>query len=391
MRRLSSADTLPPDTLPPDTLAPDTLAPDTLAPDTLAPDTLIVLPPKEGFAPGSVGAIGLLVERLARAGAGGLVLGAAGGATFPGVAYEQVRPGFTVPWGLGRAGRYAAGVARVVRRVRPRLVEVHNWPEVALRLRGLGAAVTLILNNDPQTMRGARTVRERARLVAGLAGVAAASEWIRGRLLEGGAGEVAVLPNCIDLPPPPAEARDDVILFAGRVVADKGADAFVAACAEALPQMPGWRAVMIGADRFRVDSPETPFLRALRPAAAAAGVEMRGHQPNDAVVAAMGRAAIVVMPSRWPEPFGLVALEAMAHGAALVCSGTGGLREVAGEAALYADPDRPGALAAAILSLARDPGRRAALAAAGRARAEGFAAPEAAGRLLAFRAAVLAR
>ena len=49
------------------------------------------------------------------------------------------------------------------------------------------------------------------------------------------------------------------MLFAGRVVSDKGADAFVQACAGALPRLPGWRAEMLGADRFGADSPETPF------------------------------------------------------------------------------------------------------------------------------------
>ena len=132
---------------------------------------------------------------------------------------------------------------------------------------------------------------------------------------------------------------------------------------------------MIGADRFRADSPDTEFLRSLRPRAAAAGVAMLGHRPNDAVLAAMQRAAIVVVPSRWEEPFGLVALEAMACGAALVCSPRGGLREVAGETAMYADPDQPEALAGAILRLADDVGLRATLASAARLRSEGFGAP----------------
>ena len=349
-------------------------------------ETVIVLPPKEGFSAGAVGAIGLLVERLARAGAGGLVLGRPNEApTFPGVAFAAVRPA----WGLSRAGRYAAGVARAVARIGPRLIEVHNWPEVALRLVRTGRPVTLILNNDPQGMRGTRTPAQRTVLMRRLAGVAASSDWLRGRILEGvPGGSVTVLPNCIDVPPPPEAARDRLILFAGRMVADKGADVFVDACARALPHLPGWRAEMIGADRFRPDSPETAFLRALRPAAARAGVALRGHQPNAVVVEAMRRAAMVVMPSRWAEPFGLVALEAMACGAALVCSGRGGLREVGGEAALYAEPEGA-AVAEAVLALARDNGRRAALAAAGRARAEGFGAPAAAARLLAFRARVL--
>ncbi|HYZ64074.1 MAG TPA: hypothetical protein VE650_16620, partial [Acetobacteraceae bacterium] len=73
-----------------------------------------------------------------------------------------------------------------------------------------------------------------------------------------------------------------------------------------------------------------------------------------------------------------------------VCSPHGGLPEVAGETALYADPDQPEMVGAAIMELATDVGRRAALAAAGRVRSEGFGAPAAAARLLELRAAILA-
>jgi glycosyltransferase involved in cell wall biosynthesis len=351
-------------------------------------DTAIVLPPNEGFSPEAVGAIGLLVHRLARAGAGGLVFGMPTiGEPFPDVPFQPVRPG----WGLSRGSRYVRGLAAAIRPVRPRLIEVHNRPEIALGLLGLGSPVTLILNNDPRGMRRARSVRQRARLLERLALVMTSSDWLRHRLLEGvpaPARPPVVLPNCIDIPPRASGSREHLILFAGRVVRDKGPDTFVEACARVLHKLPGWRAEMIGADRFRPDSPDTEFIRALRPRAEAAGVTLLGHQPNDAVLAAMQRAAIVVVPSRWAEPFGLVALEAMACGAALVCSPRGGLPEVAGETALYADPDQPGDLAAAILELATDVGRRATLAAAARLRAEGFGAPAAADRLLNLRAAI---
>lgn len=351
----------------------------------------IVLPPKEGFSPGAVGAVGLLVERLVRAGASGVVVGRpAAGETFAGVAYNGAKPGL----GLTQAARYGAGVARSLRPLRPALVEVHNRPEIALALvrRLPGVPVALTLHNDPQGMRRARSTADRAWLLHRLARVVCVSEWVRRRLLDGVAAPArppAVLPNCIDLPPAPHPARERLILFAGRVVADKGADLFVAACAEALPRLPGWRAEMIGADRFGTGSPETPFLRALRPRAAAAGVVLRGYLPHAAVLDAMGRAAIVAVPSRWDEPFGLAALEAMAAGAALVCSPRGGLPEVAGDAALYADPARPGALAAALLALAGDDARRAALADVGRTRAERFGAGDAARALLALRQDIL--
>jgi len=197
-----------------------------------------------------------------------------------------------------------------------------------------------------------------------------------------------VLGNPIDLAalPPPAP-REDLILFAGRAVADKGADVFVEACARALPGLPGWRAELAGADRFRAGAPDTPFLRALRPAARAAGVALAGHVPRAEVQARMARAAIVAVPSRWPEPFGLVALEAMAAGAALVATGTGGLGELTEGVALRIPPDDPEALAAALAVLARDPGRRAAMGEAGRRRARDFDRSVVAARLAALRPA----
>jgi glycosyltransferase involved in cell wall biosynthesis len=147
---------------------------------------------------------------------------------------------------------------------------------------------------------------------------------------------------------------------------------------------------MIGADRFGPDSPETPWLAALRPQAAAAGVAMPGYRPHAEVLAAMARAAIVVVPSRWDEPFGLTALEAMACRAALVASPRGGLPEVYGETAVVIDPEDPAGIAAALVALARDPARRAALASAGRARAETFDVTPAVARLDALRTDVLA-
>lgn len=63
---------------------------------------------------------------------------------------------------------------------------------------------------------------------------------------------------------------------------------------------------------------------------------------EDAQVAALYRGATaVVLPSIY-EGFGLPALEAMMAGTALVCSDIPVLREVAGDAALYAPPGEPG-------------------------------------------------
>ena len=349
----------------------------------------VVLPPREGFSAEAVGAIGLLVHRLSRPDE--LVIGRrVAEAPFADRRHLAVAP---PRWRPGRGPiRYAAAVAAILRRHRVRLIEVHNRPDVATALarRFPRTPMLLVLHNDPRTMRLARTVRSRQALARRM-GIVAVSGYLRGRFLAGTAGvDAAVLPNCLDLaalpPALPAAARERLILFAGRLVADKGADSFVAACARVLPDLPGWRALMIGADRFRAAADETPFLAALRPAAAAAGIGLAGYRPHAAVLEAMARAAIVVVPSRWSEPFGLAALEAMASGAALVCSDRGGLGELAREAAVIVDPDRPDEIAAALCRLAADVPERERLGEAGRRRAAEHDLPGARRALEAIRA-----
>ncbi len=352
-----------------------------------------VLPPREGFSPSAVGAIGLLVHRLGSPDMP--VIGQGCDTPFPDRHFVSVPPVLWPPF--GRAQRYAAGVIRVLKQLRPDLIELHNRPNLALDVvRALPRTpCALFLHNDPQAMLQAKTPAQRAAL-AGRMAIICPSTYLAGRFAEhlpADAPTPRILPNTLTLAalPPrlPPDQRERTVLFAGRVVADKGADAFVHAWASIGATLPGWRAVMIGADRFRPASPETPFLRALRPQAAAAGVEMLGYRPHAEILHAMSRAAIVAVPSRWPEPFGLVALEAMASGAALVCGPRGGLPELAGDAALFTDPDVPGALATALLTLAQDPARRAALAQAGLARAAAYDTADATPRLAALRAELL--
>lgn len=365
------------------------------APTQAEPLVAAVLPPREGFGPGQSGAIGLIAHR--RAAIPGfrtvVVGGAQVGPTYPNVSFHAVEPAL---WHLGNINmRYVAAMGSWLRREVPALIEVHNRPEIALRLarRFPATPVTLLLNNDPQEMRAARDPAERAALLRELRRVMTSSGYLRDRFLEGtGAARtsVDVLPNCIDLAALPSREKENLILFAGRVVAEKGTDAFAAACAAALPQLPEWRAEIIGADRSREGGPDTGFMRRVRATAAAAGIAMPGYLDYPAVLDAMARAAIVVVPSRWAEPFGLTALEALGAGAALLVSDRGGLPEIGGDAAVYIDPDDVQSVASTLVELARDPARRAALADAGRRRARLFDAPVIAAQIASLRRDVLA-
>ncbi len=358
----------------------------------VAPDVAVVLPPRETFSSTGSGSVSLLVHRMTQAPSRyrRVVLGAACKSPFADVAFRGVRES----WYPGsRSRRYSDGLSRHLGQTK--LIEVHNRAEVALILahRRPNARVSLFLHNDPQTMRGLQTATLRTQAAAKLAGIVCVSKFLADQLCVGAPTAVAtVLPNCMDLSalPAPATQREPLILFVGRLVADKGADSFVEACRQVLPFLPGWRAEMIGADRFSVDSPITPFVAKLRPEATRAGVQMSGYQPFGQCMQAMARAAIVVVPSRWQEPFGLTALEAMANGAALICSGRGGLAEVVHDVALPCDPDDPTTIAAAIRHLAAHPEECAVRGAAGWARAGRFDLRMTAAALDAYRDSLLA-
>jgi len=185
----------------------------------------MVLPPREGFSPANAGAIALLVHRLAarKGDFAPVVVGVAQPAPFAGIRFVPARPS----WFPGnRARRYAGGVARVLRREDPALIEVHNRPDVACFLaeRFPDRPVMLFLHNDPRGMDRAKTQTDRIALADRLARVVAVSDHIGRRF----GATATVLPNCIDLAEIPALPKERLILFAGRVVSDKGADAFVA-------------------------------------------------------------------------------------------------------------------------------------------------------------------
>ena len=51
----------------------------------------------------------------------------------------------------------------------------------------------------------------------------------------------------------------------------------------------------------------------------------------------MQQSSIIVIPSIWSEPFGLVAAEAMSNGIAIISSNVGGLKEIIGKNGILID------------------------------------------------------
>jgi glycosyltransferase involved in cell wall biosynthesis len=148
----------------------------------------------------------------------------------------------------------------------------------------------------------------------------------------------------------------DFILFAGDLSLDKGIGTLVQAHAQMASDVP---LVLIGRAVDGTPVPSQP------------GISVLGALPHESVLAAWRKCAVGVVPSRWAEPFGLVALEAMAAGVPLVASRIGGLLDFVsdGESGILVDPGDPAALAAALDRLIGDPKLRARFGAGGAQRA----------------------
>ena len=116
--------------------------------------------------------------------------------------------------------------------------------------------------------------------------------------------------------------------------------------------------------------PET--LEALRAAAKPFNgrIKVNSNVPYAEVKAAWERAAVGMVLTTGPEPFGRTALEAMASGAALLTSGRGGLAEICGSCAVTVEPSDADGIAAALGQLMDAPDQRADLARAARKRVE---------------------
>lgn len=145
--------------------------------------------------------------------------------------------------------------------------------------------------------------------------------------------------------PSPFPKRDNEVrlLAVGRLMPKKGFDVLIRAFSQLDGATRKLDLVLIG------DGPERSFIESLTQEFGLDGsVCLRGAGDRDAVVRAMAASDIVVIPSR-EEPFGMVALEAMASGKPVVATRVGGLPEILDNAdAILVEPDNPIALAQAI-------------------------------------------
>ena len=179
--------------------------------------------------------------------------------------------------------------------------------------------------------------------------VVANSEATKRRLEAEGVSPVEVVWNGVPVRAARGElAERPTIAFAGRLLREKGADVLMDAFAKVVARPPEAMLLVAG------DGPEREALSSqAERLGLRANVTLLGHVSREELERRFSPAWVQAVPSRWEEPFGLVAAEALMRGTAVIASNSGGLAEFVqpGETGLLVPPQDFEALANALLSL----------------------------------------
>jgi glycosyltransferase involved in cell wall biosynthesis len=191
-----------------------------------------------------------------------------------------------------------------------------HGPGCVFNMLARGCAHTRNLKSLPARYSGAA---RRAQALASADLLVSYSSAVDRHLAANGLARRRVVPFPVTITPKPGSGDADRrrVVFAGRVVSQKGVAVLIRAAREVDGEF-----VICGDGRE---------LQAMRSLARRIGVERRvcfkGWLGAEELASEFARASVVVVPSLWPEPFGLVGIEALSAGRPVIASATGGIED----------------------------------------------------------------
>ena len=199
------------------------------------------------------------------------------------------------------------------------IIEIHNRPLVFNYLRNvIDSKFIIYFHNDPLTMGGSRSAAERLKLLNKVDKIIFVSKWVQTRFFKNLDNKLI---NKTEIVYPSIHRekkiykKDKKITFVGKLNESKGYDIYKDAVLRILDNFKNWKAYSIG-DESRD-----------RPIISHKNHKELGFLKHKKVLRFLNKSEIVVVPSRWEEPFGRTALESSSRACATIISNRGGLPE----------------------------------------------------------------
>jgi len=173
----------------------------------------------------------------------------------------------------------------------------------------------------------ANPARQRAKINRSIGSGAAyivGSDWMKSELAINGfpisrIHTIAPVPHSLDMARPLPLSKENLILYVGQLIRGKGVDLLLKALSGTKT---GWRCSIVGTGNHQAELEHLASRLGI-----ADRITFHGWVAHGDIDRFYQRAAICVVPSRWPEPFGMVGIEAMARGRPVIGFRVGGITD----------------------------------------------------------------
>jgi len=218
------------------------------------------------------------------------------------------------------------------------IIEIHNRPYLIdyIYKKIRSGHISIFFHNNPLEMNGSKSIEERKKILDKVSFVFCVSKFVKSKFLKGISchkNKVIVLYNGVERNIKYFPKKYKEIIFVGRLVQEKGVQLYVKTIKKLYNKFPEYKFFLIGSSHLGGDERQSNFAKKIIKEYKDIGERAvyYGFTSNSKVQKFMKRASLIVVPSIWDEPFGLVVAEAMSNGIAVITSNVGGIPEVIGK------------------------------------------------------------